>query len=134
MRVAKEWDHNEVTRCGKNRSQRVTSLQKEEGAGHKSALKVLEEAEKETLPLVVVKTLAREKEINSKHFRWAYKEAKENKSFCNSEELSRVDKWRILHYANACAYMGNHINIEMRKTLAKEIISSIIIDESTTLS
>jgi O-phosphoseryl-tRNA(Cys) synthetase len=30
--------------------------------------------------------------------------------------------------------MGNHISIEMRKTLAIEIISSNIIDESTTLS
>jgi hypothetical protein len=86
---------------------------------------LLEEAEKEHLPLVLVKTLAREKEVNSKHSRWAYKEAKENKSFCNfeaerdSEELGGIDKRRILHYAKACTNMS----IEMRKTLAKEIIS-----------
>jgi hypothetical protein len=39
---------------------------------------LLEEAEKETLPDVLVKTLVREKEMTSKMFRTAYKVAKEN--------------------------------------------------------
>jgi DNA-directed RNA polymerase subunit L len=56
-----------------------------ESAGHKEALKLLAEDEKETLPNVLVKTLAREKEITSEIFRTAYKVAKENQSFHNFE-------------------------------------------------
>jgi hypothetical protein len=87
-----------------------------------------------------MKILGHEKEINSKHFPIAYKVAKENKFFCNleaerdSEEPIGIDELRILHSANACTNMGNHISIEMRKTSATEINSSKIIDESTTLS
>jgi hypothetical protein len=67
MRVAKEWANNEVTHYGKNRSQQLSSLQKKmfehkESGGYKAALKLLAEAEKETLPYFLVKTLAREKE------------------------------------------------------------------------
>jgi hypothetical protein len=89
---------------------------------------------------VLVKNLAREKEINWKHFRTAYKVAKENKWFCSfeaerdSEELNGIDKWRILHSANAYTNLGNHISTEMRTTLATEINSSKIIDVFTTLS
>jgi hypothetical protein len=82
MRVAKEWANNEVTHYGNNRYQKLSSLRKKmfkhkENAGHKAALKLLAEAEKETLPTVLVKTLAREKEITSKIFRTAYKVEKE---------------------------------------------------------
>jgi hypothetical protein len=44
---------------------------------------LLADAEKETLTDVLVKTLAREKEITSTIFRTAYKVAKENQSFHN---------------------------------------------------
>jgi DNA-directed RNA polymerase subunit L len=145
----KEWANNE--HYGKNRSQQLSSLQKKkmfehkERAGHKAALKLLAEAEKETLPNVLVKTLAREKEITSKIFRTAYKVAEENQSFHNFEaeiylqERSGIDKRRILHSANACSNIVNHISTEMRKTSVNEIIRSkskisIIIDESMTFS
>jgi hypothetical protein len=106
---------------------------------------LLAEAEKETLPNVLVKTPACEKEITSKIFRTAYKVAKENQSFHKFEaeldlqELNAIDMGRILHSANAYTNTVNHISTEMRKALVNEIIRSktnisIIIDESTTLS
>jgi hypothetical protein len=150
MRVAKEWANNKVTHFGKNRSQQLSPLRKKmfehkESAGHKAALELLAEAEKETLPDVRVKTLAREKEITSKIFRTVYEVAKENQSFYNFEteidlqELDGIDMGRILHSANSCTNNVNHISTEMRKTLLNEIIRSkstisIIMDDSTTLS
>jgi hypothetical protein len=74
-----------------------------------------------------VKTLAREKEITSKIFWTAYKVAKENQSFhkfeaeIDSQELNGIDMGRILHSANACTNIVNHISTEMRKTLVNEI-------------
>jgi hypothetical protein len=75
-----------------------------------------------------MKTLAREKEITSNILRTAYKAAKENQSFHNFEdkidlqELNGIDMGRILHFANSCTSVANHISTEMRKTLANEII------------
>jgi hypothetical protein len=144
MRVSKEWSNNEVTHYGKNRSQQPLSLRKKvfeqkESAGHKAALKLIAEAEKETLPYFLVKTLAREKEITSKIFRTAYKVAKENHFFHNFEaeidlqEINGIDMGRVSHSANACKNIVNHICTQMRKTLVNEIIRSksvisIIID------
>jgi hypothetical protein len=116
-----------------------------ERAGHKAALKLLAKAEKETLPNVLVKTLAREKEITSKIFRTACKVAKENQSFHSFEdekdlqELNGIDMGRILYSTNACTIIVNNISTKMRKSSVKEIIKSkskisIIMDESTTLS
>jgi hypothetical protein len=104
---------------------------------------LLADAEKETLPNVLVKTLVREKETTSKIFRTAYKVAKENQSFHNFEaeidlqELNGIDMGRILHFANACTNIVNHISTKMRKTLVNEIIRSkisIIMDVQTTLN
>jgi hypothetical protein len=105
----------------------------------------LQKPKKETLANVLVKTLAREKEITSKIFRTAYKVAKENQSFHNFEaeidlqELHGIDIGRILHSGNACTNIVNHISTEMRKTLVNEIIrsksnTSVIMDKTTTLS
>jgi len=55
------------------------------------------------------------------------------------QELNGVDMGCILHSTNACINIVNHISIEMRKKMAKEIVRckskiSLMIDESTTLS
>jgi hypothetical protein len=65
VRVAKEWANSKVRHCGQIRSQQVSSLRTErkESGGHKSGLQLLAEAGKETVPIVVVQILAREKEI-----------------------------------------------------------------------
>jgi hypothetical protein len=59
-----------VTHYSRNRSQQLSLLQKKvfehkECTGHKAALKLLTEAKNETLPIILVKTLAREKEVTS---------------------------------------------------------------------
>jgi hypothetical protein len=71
--------------------------------------------------------------------------AKKNQSFCNFEteidlqELNGIDMGRILHSANACINIVNHIGNEMRTTLIRNIINSkskfsLILDESKTVS
>ena len=51
MKLSKEWANNEITYCGKNRKQQLSSLRKKffrhrESAAHKSALKIVAESEK----------------------------------------------------------------------------------------
>jgi ribosomal protein L19E len=48
-------------------------------------MKILEEAKKETLEKVCLKSLSRQKEVTAKVFHKAYKVAKSNQSFNNSE-------------------------------------------------
>jgi hypothetical protein len=101
-----------------------------ESAGHKAALKLIAEAEKETPPNVLVKTLAREKGNNFENFSESNKVAKENQSSHNFEteidlqELNGIYMERILHSADACTNIVNHISTEMRKALVNEIIGS----------
>jgi hypothetical protein len=64
----------------------------------------LEEAKKETLKKVRLKSLCRQKEVTAKILRTAYKAAKSNQSFNNFEMeidlqgLNGVDTGRILHF------------------------------------
>jgi hypothetical protein len=145
MKISKEWANNEIIHFGITREQQLTSsrtriFEHKECSGHKTAMKTLEEAKKESLK-VCQKSLSRQKEITAKIFPTAYKVAKSNQSFSNFEmdidlqELNGVDMGRILHSKNAC------INIikEMKNILVRKIISfkskiSLIIDEATTLS
>jgi hypothetical protein len=68
MKISKEWSNNEVSYNCENRAQQLKSLRKKncdykESAGHKAALKILAEANKETLENICLKTLSREKVI-----------------------------------------------------------------------
>ena len=150
MKVSKDWVNNEITYNGVDRKQQLGSLRKKifehkESAGHQAAVKMVAEAEKNTLEQVVLKSLSREKIITANIFRTAYKVAKKNQSFHNFEteidlqELNGVEMGRILHSTNACINIVNHVSDEMRKNMVKEIVQSkskisLMIDESTTLS
>uniref|UniRef100_A0A8C8RJZ3 HAT C-terminal dimerisation domain-containing protein n=1 Tax=Pelusios castaneus TaxID=367368 RepID=A0A8C8RJZ3_9SAUR len=150
MKISTQWSNGEITCYGEDRKKQLTSLRKKifdhkESAGHQAALKIKKEAEKETLDNAVLKCLKRDKLITAKVFRTAYKVAKANQSFNNFEmevdlqELNGVDMGCILHSTNACINIVNHISIEMRKNMVKEIVCSeskisLMIDESTTLS
>ncbi|XP_065662771.1 E3 SUMO-protein ligase KIAA1586-like [Hydra vulgaris] len=135
MKISKEWFNNEVSYYGENRKQQLSSLRKKifdhkESVGHQAALKMVEEAKKETLSNNILKSLTL---------------AKGNQSFNNFEmeidlqEINGVEMGRILHSTNACINIVNHIGNEMRKKINAEVIKSkskisIIIDESTTIS
>ena len=150
MKISKEWANDEITYCGKDRKQQLSSLRKKifhhrESAAHKSALEIVAESEKKKLENAFLMSLSNEKEITLKIFRTAYKVAKENQSFHHFEteidlqELNGVKLGRILHSTNACINIVNHTSEEMKKTVVKEIIQSsskisLIIDESTTIS
>ncbi|XP_065668012.1 E3 SUMO-protein ligase KIAA1586-like [Hydra vulgaris] len=147
MKISKEWFNNEVSYYGENRKQQLSSLRKKifdhkESVGHQAALKMVEEAKKETLSNNILKSLTREKIVTANIFRTAYKVAKGNQSFNNFEmetdlqEINGVKMGRILHSTNACI---NNIGNEIRKKIIAEVIKStskisIIIDESTTIS
>jgi hypothetical protein len=147
MKISNEWANNEISHFGITREQQLTSLRTKifkhkESSGHKTAIKILEEAKKETLRKVRLKSLCRQKEATAKILRTAYKVAKSNQSFNNFEmetnlqELNGVDMERILHSVNACINIINHISKEMKLILVRKIISfkskiSLIIDETT---
>jgi hypothetical protein len=108
-------------------------------------MKIFEEAKKEALKKVRLKSLCRQKEVTAKIFRTNYKVAKSNQSFNNFQmeidlqELNGVDMGRILYSTNACINIINHISKEITNILFRKIISfkskiSLIIDEATTLS
>jgi hypothetical protein len=125
-------------------SLRKKSVDHKESSCHEAADKLVEEAQKEMLEKVCMKSLSCEKEITAKVFRTAYKVAK-NQSFNNFEdeikvqELDGIDMGHILHSTNACSNNVNHTASEMRNNLVKKIVRSrsrisLIIDESTTPS
>ena len=73
------------------------------------------------------------------------KVCKKNQSFNDFElevdlqEINGVNMGRILHSANACNNVLNHIAVEMKKNVINKIIEtrskiSLLIDESTSLS
>jgi hypothetical protein len=108
-------------------------------------MRILEEAKKEMLEKVCLKSLSRQKEVTAKIFRTAYKVANSNQSLSYFEmeielqELNVVDVGQTLHSRNACLNNINHISKEMKNNLVCKIISSnsrisLITDEATTLS
>jgi hypothetical protein len=83
IKISKEWANSEITHFGITREQQLTSLRTKifkhkESSGHKTAMKILEEAKKETLNKVCLESLSRQKEVTVKIFRMAYKVAKSN--------------------------------------------------------
>jgi hypothetical protein len=102
MKISKEWANNEITHFGITREQQLTSLRTKifkhkESSSHKTAMRILEEAKKETLEKVCLKSLSRQKEVTAKIFRTACKVANSNQSLSNFEmeielqELNGVD-------------------------------------------
>jgi hypothetical protein len=88
MKISKEWANKEITHFGITREQQLTSLRTKifkhkESSGHEIAMKILEEAKKETLKKVCLKSLSRQKEVTAKMFLTAYKVAKSNQPFSN---------------------------------------------------
>jgi hypothetical protein len=88
MKISKEWANNEIAHFGITREQQVTSsrakiFKHKDICDHKTAMKIMEEAKKETLKKVSLKSLSRQKEATAKLFRMAYKVAKSNQSFNN---------------------------------------------------
>jgi hypothetical protein len=79
-------------------------------------MKISEEAKKETLKKVCLKSLSCQKEVTAKIFRTAYKVAKSNQSFNNSEmetdlqEFNGVDMGRIPHSTDICISIINQIS------------------------
>jgi hypothetical protein len=126
MKILKECVNNEITHFGITLEQQLTSLRTKifkhkESSSHKTAIKILEEAKKETLEKVCLKSLSSQEEVTAKIFLTAYKVAKSNQSFNNFEveiefqEHNGVDMERILHYTNACINIINHISKEIKK-------------------
>jgi hypothetical protein len=77
MKISKEWANNEITHFGITREQQVTSLRTKifkhrESSGHKTAMKMLEEAKKETRKKVRLKSLCRQKEVTAEIVCTAY--------------------------------------------------------------
>lgn len=150
MKISTEWVNRQVSFNGEGRKQQLTSLRKKiyehkESIGHKTSIRIQEEARKQKLEGACLNVLARESEVTSKIFRTAYKVAKKNQSFYNFEdeinlqEMNGLDMGRILHSTNACINIVNHIGTEMRKALVSKIIESkckvaLIIDEASTVS
>lgn len=150
MKISKAWAECNITFFGESRQQQLTSLRKKifdhkDTASHRAAVRLLADADRESLETVILRAQSQEKVTTAKVFRTAYKVAKENQSFHNFEtevdlqELNGVDMGRILHSTNACINIVNHISDEMKKNLVKDIVKSnrkisLIIDESTTVS
>jgi hypothetical protein len=68
----------------------LTSLKRifdhKESSCHKAIVKLVEEAKKQNLETVCLKSVFRQKDVSPKIFRTAYKVTKNNQSFNNSED------------------------------------------------
>ena len=73
MKISKKWANNEITYCGKDRKQQLSSLRKKifrhrESAAHKSALEIVAESKKKKLENVLLTSLSNKKETTLKIF------------------------------------------------------------------
>ena len=77
---------------------------------------------------VCTKAFENEKEVTANIFRTPYKVVKKNQAFYDFEaeidvqELNGINMGRILHSTNACINIVNHIAVEMKSTVIKNII------------
>lgn len=94
-------------------------------SAHTVALRIVAKAKKEKLKTVLAKAAAHNKYTTCRIFRTAYKIAKRNQAFFDFEskidvqELNGLDMGSILHSANSCTNIVQHIANEMRKNLLR---------------
>jgi len=101
MKTVKAWADGNITFFGESQQQQLTSLRKKifahkDTASHRAAVKLLEEADRESLEAVILRAQSQEKVTTAKVFRTAYKVAKENLSFHNFEAEVDLQELNVL--------------------------------------
>ena len=150
MNISQLWASASITATGEDKSDQMLSLQKKifkhkESSAHQAALSILETAKTKSLETVCTKAFENEKGVTANIFRTAHKVVKKNQAFYDYEaeidvqELNGINMGRILHSTNGCVNIVNHIAVEMKSTVIKNIIEwnnniALLIDESTTIS
>lgn len=150
MNISQLWASASITATGEDKSDQMLSLQKKifkhkESSAHHAALSILETAKTKSLETVCTKAFENEKGVTANIFRTAHKVVKKNQAFYDFEaeidvqELNGINMGCILHSTNACINIVNHIAVEMKSTVIKNIIEwnnniALLIDESTTIS
>lgn len=148
--ISKEWSGTEVSAYGKDKASQLTSLRKKiyehcKSFSHTTAEKILKEADKQKLEVIVDKMNDSEICSTSKVFRTAYYIAKHDRPYSDHFDLLKLQEMNgstIAHGLRSrlsATEIIDHIGIQMKSKICQQILKiqgnlSIIIDESTTLS
>lgn len=150
IHFAKEWTKGEICAVGEDCKKQQSNLRKKislhkNTVAHLRTEEVIEKSKHDIIPEHIEKLSKIDTETTEKIFRTAYCIAKNQRPYSDLPKLidlqiyNGLEMGRILQTDKSCSSIVDHIAIEMRKTICKDIIEfqrkiCVIVDESTTLS
>lgn len=150
VHFAKEWTEGEICAVGDDFKKQQSSLRKKislhkSSQAHLNIERIIEKSKIDIIPEHVTKLSKIDNETTEKIFRTAYCIAKNQRPYTDLpklvdlQTLNGLEMGRILQSDKSCSSIVDHIAIEMRKTICKDIIEfqrkiCVIVDESTSLS